>query len=329
MIKPYTFNLGSDYKIVSCPTQAITFPIRHAQQQHWESPRNRVSEQTFDGRFAYLYSYEYWIEEAMDIAIEIRLEDLHLIYPLFSQQTIFAKQEAADFVVEILPSHGSYFYLPPGQYNLHLPVGHHILIGFVIDAGMFRPPALQHFRFLVPLLRARKERSPFPVQSIRFRVGSITIKYLQLIFSRLNPYILDNECILLKHLIFLVNLSRFKLLEQDSDIPLPEQARQLLELFIVQEGAHARLKDIAKALRIAHATLSRKYHVYHGVSMRADRNRLLLQHIGQLLIENEKQAATAELAGFGGVSEMNRFICRMSGMTTAEYKKHIETQQHK
>jgi AraC-like DNA-binding protein len=329
MIKSYTFSLGGDYKIVSCPRQAITFPIRHAQQQHWESPHNQVSEQTFDGRFAYLYSYEYWIKEAMDIPIEITLEDLHLIYPLFSQQTIFAKQAEADFVVEILPNHGSYFYLPRGQYNLHLPVGHHILIGFVIDAGMFRPPALQHFRFLAPLIQAQKERSPFPIKSVGFRVGSTTTEYLQLVFSRLNPYMLDNEYILLKHLIFLVNLSRFKLLEQESNLPLPEQARQLLELSIVQEGAQARLKDIAKALRIAHAALSRKYHAYHGVSMLADRNKLLLQHIGQLLIENEKQAVTAELAGFAGVSEMNRFICRMSGMTTAQYKKHIEDQPHK
>lgn len=328
MIKPYTFSLGPDYSLVSCPRQAITFPIRHAQPQHWESPHNQVSEQTFDGRFAYLYYYEYWIREALDIPIEIILEDLHLIYPLFSQQTIFAKQADEDFVIEIPPGHGSYFYLARGQYSLHLPVGHHILVGFVVDAGMFRPPALQHFRFLIPLIQAKKERSPYPIKSIGFRVGSGTVDYLRLIFSRLNPHILDNEHILLKHLIFLINLSRFKLLEQPSNLPLPEQARQLLELLIVHEGAKARLMEIAKLLRTDHASLSRNYHAYHGISMRDDRNRLLLQHIGLLLAENEKQAAAAEQAGFSGISEMNRFIRRMSGMTTGQYKKYIQQQSH-
>lgn len=321
MKKPYNFTLAPDYRIVSCAKQPVTFPIRYALEIHWESPTSQISEQLFDGRFAYLYYYEYWLSEPMELPFEITLEDLHVLYPLLTEQWIFGKKEDQDFPFELSPGQGTYCYLAKGKYKLRLPAGHHILIGFVIDAGMFRPPALQQFRFLRQLIQAKKEQSSLSMKSIDFRVGPTTIKYLRMIFGRLNPHTLNNEHILLKHLIFLINLSRFKLLEDAySDLPVPVQAKQLLAVMILHEGAQSRIGEIAQILHTAPEVLSRTYHKYFNMTIQEERKNLLLALIEQVIVEHEKLAATAEETGFSGHSEMNRFIHNATGMTASQFK---------
>ncbi|WP_312193021.1 AraC family transcriptional regulator [Sphingobacterium sp.] len=321
MEKPYTFTLPADYKISSCPNHAFTFPIHYAQESHWLSAGSQISEQLFDGRFAFLYYYEYWLSEPVSIPVEVTREDLHVIYPLLSEQSIFGKKEDQDFAFALSPGMGTYFYLAKGSYQLQLPAGHHLLIGFVIDAGMFRAPVIQHFKFLKPLIQAKKELSPYSAKSIDFRVGPITIKYLRIIFGRLNPHTLNNEHILLKYQIFLINLSRFKILEDEhSDLPLPERARQLLTTMIAHEGAQSRVKEIAQILHIASGTLSRAYHKHYGITIKEDRKQLLLALIEQIIVEHEKLVATAEETGFSGHSEMNRFIRNATGMTASQFK---------
>lgn len=325
MKKPYNFTLTPDYRIVSCAKQPVTFPIRYALEIHWESPTSQISEQLFDGRFAFLYYYEYWLSEPMELLFEITLEDLHVLYPLLTEQSIFGKKENQGFNFELSPAQGTYFYLAKGKYKLKLPAGHHILIGFVIDAGMFRPPALQQFRFLRQLIQAKKDRSALSMKSIDFRVGPTTIKYLRIIFCRLNPHTLNNEHILLKHLIFLINLSRFKLLEDAySDLPVPVQAKQLLAVMISHEGAQSRIGEIAQILHTAPEVLSRAYHKCFNMTIQEERKNLLLALIEQVIVEHEKLAATAEETGFSGHSEMNRFIKKLTGKTASQFKAEIE-----
>jgi hypothetical protein len=321
MEKPYKFTLPADYKTTSCPNHTFTFPIHYAQENHWHSAGNQISEQLFDGRFTYLYYYEYWLNEPVSIPVEVTREDLHVIYPLLSEQSIFEKKEDRDFAFEMSPSIGTYFYLAKGAYQLQLPAGHHLLIGFVIDAGMFREPAIQHFKFLKPLIQAKKELSPYSAKSIDFRVSPTTIKYLRIIFGRLNPHTLNNEHILLKYLIFLINLSRFELLEDElSDLPVPERAKQLLAVMITHEGAQSRIKEIAQILHTAPEVLSRAYRQQFNMTMQEERTNLLLALIEQIIVEHEKLIATAEETGFSGHSEMNRFIHNATGMTATQFK---------
>lgn len=323
MKRPYTFTLNEDFKPVEAPSQPLSYPIRNAQEKDWKSPSNQISEQVFDGRFAYLYYYEYWISEAMDIPIDISMHDLHLIYPLLSDQSIYCKRIDVDFTFELTPGRGAYFYLAKGMYNLHLPVGHHILVGIILDAGMFRPPAIRHFDFISHLVRAKKEHACHTEKSVDFRVGITTLKYLRILFSRLNPNTLNNEYILLKHLIFLVELSRFKLLHGAAE-DLVNQARQLLEIMIVQQGAQTHLQEIALILHTALEYLSREHQKKYHQTLYSYRHELLLNLIEQVIVENDKLIATAEQTGFSGPNEMNRFIRQHTGLTASQFKQQAE-----
>lgn len=325
MKRPYKLTFSADFSAITYPQKTVSYSIRNAKEMHWQSARNQISEQTFDGRYAYLYYYEYWISEAMELPVEIIMHDLHLIYPLSNEVRIFGKRIDQEFTFELSPAEGAYFYLATGRYQLQLPVGHHILVGFVIDAGMFRPPAIQHFPFLKNLVQAKKEGAPMTLKSADFRVGPITIKYLCILFSILNPNTLNNEHILLKHLIFLVDLSRFKLLHApNSAQPLAKQIRQLLEIMILQRGAQALIKEIAEVFLTAPEQLSREYQKFHRLSIQDDRNKLLLEHIQQRIVEHDKLGTTAHEVGFSGPSEMNRFIRKMTGLTSSQFKQQAE-----
>lgn len=316
--------LDATYMRISQPSYALSYPIRHAQVQHWQSPNNSISEQIFDGRFAYLYYYEYHISQALDLPIHINIGDLHVLYPMLSTQNSYGTQQSnPDFTFKLSPGKGAYFYLAPGQYNLHLPVGHHILIGFVIDAGIFRPPAIQNFAFISHLVQAKKEQSTQSAKSADFRVSSTTLKYLRILFGRLNPHTLSNEHIILKHLIFLVELSRFKLLDRPVQ-DLVTQARELLQIMILQQGAQTQIQEIALILHTTHEHLSREHQKKYQSSLYSYRHELLLNLIEQAIVENEKLIATAEQTGFSGTSEMNRFIRQHTGLTASQFKQQAE-----
>ncbi|MGE8300782.1 MAG: hypothetical protein ACN6OW_14485, partial [Sphingobacterium paramultivorum] len=125
MKRTYKFSLNEGFSAVKQPQQTISYPIRNAEQMHWQSTDNQISEQIFDGRYAYLYYYEYWINEAMDLQVEMTMNDLHLIYPQLSTGHIYGKRMDQSFTFELSEAKGAYFYLAKGIYNLHLPVGHH------------------------------------------------------------------------------------------------------------------------------------------------------------------------------------------------------------
>ena len=325
MKRTYKFSLNEDFSVVKQPQQTFSYPIRNAEQMHWQSAHNQISEQTFDGRYGYLYYYEYRIQKAMDLPVEIMMSDLHLIYPQLSTGTIYGKRMDQSFTFELSEAKGAYFYLAKGIYNLHLPVGHHILIGFIVDAGMFRPPALQQFSFIRHLIQAKKEQSAATLKSADFRVGPLTIKYLRILFSKLNPNTLNNEHILLRYLIFLVHLSRFKLIEvEDPILPLPQKAKELLEVIVFHEGAKTRIHEIAQVLAVDPANLSRQYHQFYGISMQYERNMRLLDFVQLTIVEYDKLGATADETGFSGPSELNRFIKKLTGKTASQFKAEIE-----
>jgi len=325
MKRTYKYSLDEGFSAVNQPQQTFSYLIRNAEQMHWQSTDNQISEQIFDGRYAYLYYYEYWINEAMDLQVEITMNDLHLIYPQLSTGHIYGKRMDQSFTFELSEAKGAYFYLAKGIYNLHLPVGHHILIGFIVDAGMFRPPVLQQFSFIRHLIQAKKEHSAATLKSADFRVGPLTIKYLRILFSKLNPNTLNNEHILLRYLIFLVHLSRFKLIEvEDPILPLPQKAKDLLEVIVFHEGAKTRIHEIAQVLGVDTASLSRQYHQFYGISMQNERNMRLLAFVQLTIVEHDKLGATADETGFSGPSELNRFVKKLTGKTASQFKAEIE-----
>ncbi|GGH33094.1 AraC family transcriptional regulator [Sphingobacterium alkalisoli] len=324
MKRTYTLQLDGTYIPVSEPVHPLSYTVRHAESLYWESGKNVIYEQTFDGRFAYLYYYECWIQEKDTIPIAIDMPDIHLLYTLQCDGCIAAWQAETDFAFDLIEGKGAYYYFAAGRYHLQLPKGHHILIGFILDAGMIRPPANRNFKFLSPLIDSKRMKDTTSKKSPDVRVGAVTLKFLQLLFSKINPYILDNEYILLKHLTFLINLSRFKM-QDDSDAPhehrqLIAKAREILALLILHQGAKAKLADVAQTLLVSGAHLNSLHQEYHGCAFQVYRNELMLDFIRDAMHEEEKFAATAEQTGFSGFSEMARFIRNHTGLTSKEFR---------
>lgn len=323
MERSYDFVLPQEYEPVTSPIQRLTYPIRNAQVQHWQSVHNCICEQTFDGRYGYLYYYEFWMEHEETIPIYTSMGDLHLTYPLLSDSPLRQSHYTQDFAIEFAKGRGAYLYLAKGEYRLTIPKGRHILVGFILDAGLFRPPANRHFGFLDHLVQAKKNQSPQSDKSVTFRVGDVTKQQLQLLFSKINPNILDNEHMLLKQLIFLIQLSRFKI-QEDGKEELIEQARNLLQIMILHQGAQVRLSDIAGVLRKSRDYINEEHKKKYKCTFHDYRNQLLLHHIASTIVGNEKLATTAEECGFSSVIELNKFIKNQTGLTPGSFKQQQE-----
>ncbi|WP_343561571.1 helix-turn-helix domain-containing protein [Sphingobacterium sp.] len=323
MERSYDFNLPEEYQLVELQKHELSYPIRHAQERHWISPDNCISEQTFDGRYGYLYYYEFWIEKEATIPVYITLGDLHLSYSLQSSSPIRQHHDIDNFVMDFIEGQGAYLYLAKGEYKVSLPQGHHILVGFILDAGLFRPPANRHFNFLQHLVNAKKEQSIRSDKSVTFRVGEVTKRQLQLLFSKINPHILDNEYMLLKHLIFLIQLSRFKISE-DGEEQLIDQARNLLQIMILHQGAKVRLSDVAAVLLKSRDRINEEHKKQYAYTFHDYRNQLLLDYIASIIVGNEKLATTAEECGFSSINELHKFIKNQTGLTPLTFKQQQE-----
>jgi len=324
MERSYDFTLPQEYQSVDAMSDSISFPVRNAQVRQWKSSGNRIIEQVFDGRYGYLYYYEFWMECKETIPINTSLGDLHLTYPLLSGSPLRQNHRAQDFAVDFVEGRGAYLYLAKGAYNLTIPKGHHILVGFILDAGLFRAPANRHFSFLQHLVHAKKNQSPQSDKSITFRVGDVTKRQLRLLFSKINPNILDNEHMILKHLIFLIQLSRFKISE-DGKEKLIDQARNLLQIMVLHQGAQVRLSDIAKVLSKSRDYINEEHKKTYGSTFRDYRNQLLLNHIASIIAGNEKLATTAEECGFSSNTELHKFIKNQTGLTPLIFKRQQES----
>ncbi|MFD2555061.1 helix-turn-helix domain-containing protein [Sphingobacterium tabacisoli] len=322
MERTYELLLGEGCAGLPPPPYSPGQHIRHAHCRHWLIATGCIAEQVFDGRYAYLYHYEYWIDQETVIPIRAHKGDLHLIYALATTGIIVSGIHR----YELQAAQGAYLYLPIGIYEIKLQAGHHILVGFIIDAGIFRPPADRQFAFLAPLIQAKKTSENTPIIPIGFYIATTIIYYIKILFSKLNPHTLDNEYILLQHLIFLIHLTRFKLTgdsgtNDQQDLAL--RTHQLLRHLVVQQGAQAKVKDLSSLLGLGLRQLRQLYKARYHITLRTYRNQLLLEVINDILPQNEKLIQSAEQAGFSGISEMNRFIRKQTGLTASGLKNQL------
>ncbi|MGJ1506300.1 MULTISPECIES: helix-turn-helix transcriptional regulator [Sphingobacterium] len=324
MERSFYFALPQEYQAVDQPRQSVSHPIRNANERHWTTKFNSISELTFDGRYGYLYYYEFWMDQEENIPVYTSMGDLHLVYPLLSNSPLRQIHRSQEFVMDFVEGRGAYLYLSKGEYKLKIPKGHHIMVGFILDAGLFRPPANRHFSFLQDLIIAKKAQSKRSINSVTFRVGEITKRQLKLLFSRINPNILDNEHLILKHMIFLIQLSRFKLRDDGHEI-LIDRARNLLQLMILHQGAKVKLSDIAEVLLVTRHHLNDEHKKHYGCKFISYRHQVLLDHIATIIVGNDKLLATAEECGFSSTTEMNAFIKNQTGLTSLNFKQFQKT----
>lgn len=304
----------------------VTYPMRHATSHYWDFKGNQIAEQTFDGRYTYIYYYEFRISTAMPLSFSSEAPDLHLCYPLKSTgDQISVRENETDFRLDIEQERAFYLYLPATAITLELPVGHHILMGITLDAGLFRPHLERTFDFVMPLVFAKRTGLQKAMMSIAFKIGPLTYCEILNLFKRINPRVMDNEYLLVHHQIFLINLSRLKIITEttkvDSTLVLVEQAREYLQLTISKFGAQARIKDIANSLQVDSDKLCRLHQKYYQCSLLDYRNQLLLEIIVLQLDNYPNQfAALAIELSFSGHSELNRFFKKMTGYSLNQYK---------
>ncbi|QQD12370.1 helix-turn-helix domain-containing protein [Sphingobacterium sp. UDSM-2020] len=321
-------NHPPDFQEVAHSDLRVTYPIRYAHTTYWANATNRYAVQTFDGRYAYIYYYEFWIDTTTTVALTSLAPDLHLCYPLLSTgaQPITLHDPNAQLALHFQHERASYLYLPKTELTVELPIGHHIIIGITLDAGLFRPHLERHFEFVMPLVYAKRAADPVPLQSSDFKIGPLTRTEILNLFSQINPRNMENEYLLVHHQIYLITLSRLKIISEttkiNTTIALVDQARAYLELAVNKFGAKALIKDIVKSLQVDHNQLARLHQEYYGCRLHAYRNQLLLERIIRQLEDYPQQIATlAEQLNFAGHSELNRFFKKLTGKSISQFKK--------
>lgn len=322
----YTWTIVSPHNWISTDHILPTHPIKNAAQQSWASAIGNIHEQTFDGRYVYLYYYEFELTEAININITRKKGDLHLLYPLANAGMVLSYQSESDDISIALQQEGLFIYTPKGHYNLYIPPGHHILIGFIIDAGLIRKPASRAYAYIVPLVEAKRNKAKAPLCSSSFPIGPLTRRALQHIYGLLNPKALTNEYELLRLVIYLIELSRLKLLlaEEREQLNQPKElirhARELLQVNIQIFGARALLSDIANTLRVPIGTLSRAHQQYYFTSFLKYRNELLVKHVVKTIKAHDRMLEAAINSGFAGIPEMNRFLKGQTGHSSRFFR---------
>lgn len=319
-MKPYyNWKILSSQPWVKTAKIHPTHPIKNSEQTGWISPTGSICQQTFDGRYAYLYYYEYDLKEPITIAIQRKKGDLHLLYPLQNEgMDLCFCQESGDIPLEI-HQEGSYIYSPRGHYKLDVAAGKHILIGFIIDAGLIRKPASRAYEFIVPLVEAKRSKAKEPLYSASFAIGPLTRRALDNIYGLLNPKELTNEFELLRLVIYLIQLSRLKLLlvEEREQMQEPDRlilhARSLLKASIKTFGAKVLLSDIAESLEVSLDKLSLIHKQYYQCNLQQYRNDLLLKQVIRAIKTYDRMIEAALYCGFAGIPEMSRFVKKQTG----------------
>lgn len=324
----YKIRKSTDYIWEKLDAEHIkpTHPIKNTTLKGWQSKAGTIIQQTFDARYGLLYYYEFSVLEPFTITFIRKKGDINLLYPLqYAGVQLDFKTEASCVPIPI-DQEAFYLYSPKGEYEIRLPVGHHIIVGFIIDAGVVRPPASRAYDFITPLNEAKRSKSPLPLQSPSFKIGPLTMKILHNLFQSLRPREIRNEAQFLSYIIYLIELSRLKLMHaaEKEQIHQPnkliQHARKLLKLSIQSSGAKALLSDIAESLEIPLWRLSHAHQKYYKTSFLTYRNELLLKYVIQHIQAHDKMIEAALNCGFAGIAEMNRFLKRQTGKSSGFYK---------
>lgn len=328
MRRTVTTILPHGAKEVKHPEQRITHPMRHTECAYWEHDGNLFAEQTFDGRYTYLYYFEFWINTATKITFRSHAPDLHLFYPMVidDDQTLIMHDELQDIKLSLTEERASYLYLAVADFQVYLPVGHYIIRAITLDTGLFRPTISRSYEFVMPLVYAKRAASNISIQSVDFTIDTFTNYEHDTTLLKLNPKVMDNEHVLVRYQVFMINLSRLKVMIEDGSINTPltiiKHTRELLRLNVNQYGNKTFIGDIAASVQVDRSWLYKLHKEHYHCSLLTYRNELLVERI---LLEydhfpNNLSGLAYEL-NFAGLSELNRFFKNMKGQSLRQYKK--------
>lgn len=297
--------------------------ISNAAYQGYSNPKGQVCLQQFDGLLGYINIMDLHIPADIVIPLRVRHSDIHIFYVITDDSAIQIKDIGQRLSYTISFNRGRYFYLPTGDYELHVPAGLYTIVNFYFRGSIFRDGNERPFQFLHPLIVAYRQKDPNSCCSIDFRVGPRTILLMKNIMANIKKGDLDSEVNILWGIKKLINLSKEKIFEEydkisESDLKSKE-AYASIKQAVAEYGQDFKLSDIAAQLGISKDYLHQLIQRYYGQSPQELKVEFMLDLAKKYIVDGMHTDEIAYELGYSDPSSFTRFFKRWTGMTASDF----------
>lgn len=297
--------------------------MRYANETYWKQQSEEAILQEFDGHQGYLHNIDLLLQEERYIPLEVDNADLHILYALSDNASVNIYDCQTCAVCDLPSQRAVYLYLPPGDYQFHLPKGITQIFGFYFRASIFRNGNERPYGFIHPLLESHRAQSGLPMASRNFKVGPRTRHHIETLCKNLHPEQLNNDNFVLGKLIELIELSRIKIGQEETkthhELRIAEEAQALLTLYVAQEGQSANLKKLEDDLGYTLASMNRFHKTYFGKTLRTLREELLIERAGALLHSGMSPTECAYALNYNSPEAFYHFFKKRTGITPSQF----------
>src|SRR5690606_349260 len=91
---------------------APAIPMREATLSLWQTNKNHLLLQEFDGKYGYLYSYDTHLSDTLLIPLSISISDMHILYLMQSSGEVYLYTTAEELICSLAPQRARHLYLP-------------------------------------------------------------------------------------------------------------------------------------------------------------------------------------------------------------------------
>ncbi len=247
------------------------FEMKNAHRSCFETSQSKCLVQEFDGRSAYLYSYQIHLKIKQTFLIRAGHNDLHGIYILAATGKVTLSSRPANQQLHILPSQSSFLYLPEGFYRIDIPKGITHLFGYHFDSKIFRLNYKRKFDFIKPLIDAHWGETNLPIFGETISIDSRTRLHIHYLCNKLNEENIRTEVNIVSAIVHLLELSKENFLrkfsEESSQHVLAESTRLLIEDLVSLHGHNFKIEEIYQLLGYKKTTVHRAHQRIFGDSI--------------------------------------------------------------
>ncbi|NQD72095.1 helix-turn-helix transcriptional regulator [Sphingobacterium shayense] len=285
--------------------------------------------QEFDGRYAYLYSFEIILPHSQTFLMQSKFSDLHKLYLLDAIKPVhITSGKRWGHHLALAPNYGCFAYLPDGCYRVRLPKGKTHLFGYYFDNKIFRRENERKFEFIKTVIDAQRTRMNIPKFSEIIPIDSRTTMFIQNLCENINQKELQGEAFIFQGIVRLIELARDNYNEHYSresyEHSIADRARQLVEDHVDQYGNAFSFNSIYEILGYKKTTVHRVHQCkFHG-SLLDYKKELLLQKAMKLLERGESIKNCAYSCGYNSPENFHRFFKGRAGFSPSVYVKNLQ-----
>lgn len=280
-------------------------------------------EQEFDGRYGYLYLYEFRLKDTICCPLRVDIADIHVLYVLSGKDQVCLLDKDFLLICNILPGRARYFHLPIGEYYVSIPKENTEFFGFYFDGQIFRDGNEQPYNFLSDLLQDYRSKAQHATYSIDFQIGPQAQQFITYFIKHLKKEQLDTEHFILEGIIQFLFLAKDDINNEYDHISyseqLAQQAHRLVAWHVEQSGQNFNLSSIAALLNRSQAYINTVHKKHYHETLEAFKNKLVLVKAKRYLMQGLPVKNTAYLCEFNTPSIFCKFFKRMTGQTTSTF----------